>query len=153
MLVDLSKTEQGIMDSIRESEKYKAGDFQMKYVEFSAELRRLVDAAKVYILDNYQKVEDYSELHLMLRAANQEKTCYFGQKRDFDDSKNISPTFRKIMEEIDAQTIEIKTFDKAVFDWTDGDFSVVFNGVDYNWIDANSIIDIADYIESRLKTK
>jgi hypothetical protein len=57
------------------------------------------------------------------------------------------------MEEIDAQTIEIKTFDKAVFDWTDGDFSVVFNGVDYNWIDANSIIDIADYIESRLKTK
>lgn len=150
MLVDLSKTEQEIMDSIRESEKYKSGNFQMRYVEISAELRRLVDAAKVYILDNYEKVEDYSGLHLMLRAANHEKSCYFGQKREFDDSK-ISPTFRKIMKEIDEKTIEVKTFDKAVFDWTDGDFSVVFNGVDYNWIDSNSIIDIAGYIERSLR--
>jgi hypothetical protein len=153
MLVDLLKTEQEIMDSIRESEKYKAGDFQMKYVELSAGLRRLVDATKVYILDNYQKVEDYSELHLMLRAANHDKTCYFGQKRKLGEDQKISPTFRKIMEEVDAQTIEIKTFDKAVFDWTDGDFSVVFNGVNYNWIDSNSIVDIAAYIEKKLTEK
>jgi hypothetical protein len=57
------------------------------------------------------------------------------------------------MEEVDAQTIEIKTFDKAVFDWTDGDFSVVFNGVNYNWIDSNSIVDIAAYIEKKLTEK
>jgi hypothetical protein len=122
-------------------------------VEFSAELRRLVDVAKVYILDNYQKVENYSELNLILRAANHDKTCYFGQRRKTEDDIKISSAFHRILEELDAQTIEIKSFDKAVFDWTDGDFSVVFNGVNYNWIDSNSIVDIADYIESRLKTK
>jgi hypothetical protein len=153
MLVDLLKTEQEIMNSIRESEKYKLGNFHLRYVEFSAELRRLVDAAKVYILDNYQKVENYSELNLMLRAANHDKTCYFGQRRKTEDDIKISSAFHRILEELDAQTIEIKSFDKAVFDWTDGDFSVVFNGVNYNWIDSNSIVDIADYIESRLKTK
>jgi hypothetical protein len=153
MLVDLSKTEQEIMNSIRESEKYKSGNFHLGYVEFSAELRRLVDAAKVYILDNYQKVENYSELNLMLRAANHDKTCYFGQRRKTEDDIKINSAFHRIWEELDAQTIEIKSFDKAVFDWTDGDFSVVFNGVNYNWIDSNSIVDIADYIESRLKTK
>ena len=153
MLVDLSKTEQEIMNSIRESEKYKSGNFHLGYVEFSAELRRLVDAAKVYILDNYQKVENYSELNLILRAANHDKTCYFGQRRKTEDDIKINSAFHRILEELDAQTIEIKSFDKAVCDWTDGDFSVVFNGVNYNWIDSNSIVDIADYIESRLKTK
>ena len=31
-----------------------------------------------------------------------------------------------------------------------GDFSVVFNGESYNWIDSNSIIDIAAHIERKL---
>ena len=52
---------------------------------------------------------------------------------------------------MEREKIEISKFDSAVYDWSDGDFSVVFNGVGYNWIDGQSIIDIADYIEYRLK--
>jgi hypothetical protein len=56
-----------------------------------------------------------------------------------------------MMRELDKERIEIKEFNKAVYDWSDGDFSVVFNGVSYNWIDSMSIIEIASYIEERIK--
>jgi hypothetical protein len=84
----------------------------------------------------------------MLRCANHESTQYFGTKSK--RSKGGSKIFNKLISELNDKTIEIKTFDKAVYDWTDGDFSVVFNGVSYNWIDSNSIIDIAAHIERKL---
>ena len=59
--------------------------------------------------------------------------------------------FDEIMEDLNNRTIKIISFDSVVWDWSDGDFSVTLNGVDYNWIDSRSIIDIAEYIEERLK--
>ena len=151
MLVDVSKSEQEVLDAIRNTEKYKRGDFERYYVESTVEIRRIVEAAKIYILDNYQKVDDYAELHLMLRCANHEGTCYFGKKsRRTKKSSTTSKVFAKMLKELDDQTIEIKSFDQAIYDWTDGDFSVVFNGISYNWIDATSIIDIASHIERKL---
>lgn len=150
MLVDLSKNEQEILDSIRGSEKYKGKNFQMTYISAFAELKRITEAAKIYVLDNYQKVEDYSDLHLMIRCANHPKTCYFGKKSKTDFPKSGSKVMARILKEIDNETIEIISLDKAVYDWTDGDFSVVINGVGYNWIDDNSIVDIASYIEKKL---
>jgi hypothetical protein len=47
--------------------------------------------------------------------------------------------------------ITVSTFDEAVYDWTDGDFSVTLNGKSYLWITSESIIEIADYIETKLK--
>lgn len=150
MLVDLSKNENEILESIRNSEKYKSGNFQMVYITAFAEIKRVIEAAKIYVLDNYQKVEDYSDLHLMIRCANHSKTCYFGKKSKTDFPRSGSKVMARILKEIDDETIEITSLDKSVYDWTDGDFSVVINGVDYNWIDDNSIVDIADYIEKRL---
>ena len=149
MLVDLSKSENEVLDSIRNSEKYKNANFDENYVNLTAEIRRVVEAAKIYILDNYKKVKDYKELHLMLRCANHEGTQYFG-KRSRKRKKGGSEIFNKLIAELDEKTIEIKKFDEAVYDWTDGDFSVVFNGVSYNWIDSTSIIDIASHIERKL---
>ena len=45
----------------------------------------------------------------------------------------------------------IVSFDSAVLDTTDGDFSVKINGQDFYWIDDKPIIEIADYIEEQLK--
>lgn len=150
MLVDLSKSENEVLDSIRKTEKYKEGNFEENYVRLSVELRGFVEAAKIYIFDNYKKVKDYKDLHLMLRCANHDGTQYFG-KRSRKRKKGGSEIFNKLIAELDEKTIEIKKFDEAVYDWTDGDFSVVFNGVSYNWIDSNSIIDIASHIEKKLK--
>ena len=149
MLVDLSKSENEVLDSIRNSEKYKNANFDENYVRLTVEIRRVVEAAKIYILDNYKKVKDYKELHLMLKCANHKGTQYFG-KRSRKRKKGGSETFNELIARIDEKTIEIKKFDEAFYDWTDGDFSVVFNGVSYNWIDSTSIIDIASHIERKL---
>lgn len=149
MLVDLSKSENEVLGSIRNTEKYKNGDFEENYAGLSIEIRSLVEAAKIYILDNYKEVSNYKDLHLMLRCANHEGTQYFG-KKSRRSKKEGSEIFIKMIADLDKKTIEIKKFDEAVYDWTDGDFSVVFNGVSYNWIDASSIIDIASYIEKKL---
>ena len=141
MLVDVTKAEEEVLSGIRESRKYKEGNFEIRYIEFVAETRSIVEAAKVYIIDNYKKVNDYKTLHLMLRCVNHEGTQYFGTKSK--RGKSRSEVLNKIIDEINEKTIEIKKFDAAVYDWTDGDFSVTFNGVNYNWIDSNSIIDIS----------
>lgn len=152
MLIDLSREEEEVLSSIRHSQKYKSGNFGRAYISSLAELRGVVEAAKIYILDNYKKIDNYRELHLMLVCANHKGKVYFGQRSKTPKKKGgkESPLTR-LIKEIDKKTIEIKTFDKAVYDWTDGDFSVVFNGVDYNWIDSNSIVDIASYIEKKLE--
>jgi hypothetical protein len=148
MLVDISKGEEEVLSVIREGKKYKGGNFETLYIELSAETRSLVEAAKIYILDNYKKVKDYKTLHLTLRCANHEGRQYFGTKSK--RKKGGSKIFNDLINELNKQTVEIKKFDNAVYDWTDGDFSVVFNGVSYNWIDSNSIIDIAAHIERKL---
>lgn len=148
MLVDISKGEEEVLSIIREGKKYNEGNFEIRYIEFSAEVRSLVEAAKIYILDNYKKVKDYKELHLMLRCANHEGTQYFGKRSR--KSKGGSEVFNNLIKELNEKTIEIKKFDEAFYDWTDGDFSVTFNGIGYNWIDSNSIIDIAAHIERKL---
>lgn len=156
MLVDLSKSENEVLDSIRKTEKYKRREFEINYIELTSELYKLIESAKIYILDNYKRIEDYSELNLMLRCANHERTCYFGKKSNrkrLKSGKNKGRAFDRIIKELDDHTIEIKTFDQAVYDWTDGDFSVVFNNISYNWIDNNSIIDIASHIEKNIKNK
>ena len=153
MLVDLSKSEQEVLNNIRSTEKYKLGEFRKNFIQFSAEVRRTIEAAKIYILDNYQKVEDYSDLSLMLRCANHEGTKYFGKKenRTKKKEKGKNTILSDLLAEMEREKIEISKFDSAVYDWSDGDFSVVFNGIPYNWIDGESIIDIASYIESKLK--
>jgi len=148
MLVDISKREEEVLSVIREGKKYNEGNFEILYIEFSTEVRTLVEAAKIYILDNYKKVKDYKTLHLMLRCANHGGTQYFGTKSR--RAKSRSKIFNKIINELNEKQIEIKKFDAAVYDWTDGDFSVTLNGVSYNWIDDNSIIDIASHIERKL---
>jgi hypothetical protein len=148
MLVDVTKAEEEVLSGIRESRKYKEGNFEIRYIEFVAETRSIVEAAKMYIIDNYKKVNDYKTLHLMLRCANHEGTQYFGTKSK--KKRGQSEIFNKLINELNDKTIEIKTFDAAVYDWTDGDFSVTLNGVNYNWIDSNSIIDIAAHIERKL---
>ena len=153
MLVDLSKSENEVLEGIRKSKKYKEGNFNEIYLQLNREFSDVISAAKIYILDNYQKVSDYSDLSLILRCANHKGSRYFGKKSKPRMGANTSSVLKNMLSELDKETIQIEKFDKAVYDWSDGDFSVTFNGVGYNWIDSNSIVDIAHYIEEKLKEK
>ena len=65
--------------------------------------------------------------------------------------------YNKLIDEIEETNKKkhnpIVTFDQAVLDTSDGDFSVKINGQDFYWITDRPIIEIADYIEQQLKTQ
>ena len=62
---------------------------------------------------------------------------------------------QEVLDEMERKNVAkhnpIVTFDQAVLDTSDGDFSVKINGQDFYWITDRPIIEIADYIEQQLK--
>ena len=73
------------------------------------------------------------------------------------EKRKISDSYQKLLDEIEETNKKkhnpIVTFDQAVLDTSDGDFSVKINGQDFYWITDRPIIEIADYIEQQLKTQ
>jgi hypothetical protein len=125
----------------------------------------------MYILENYEKVKDWSELDIKLNhGLNGTQVEFYNHykkpippKEPTEKMKNFmklvskektksSEIWDKWKEEMKAKHNPIVSFDKAVLDTSDGDFSVVINGQDFYWIGDWSIIQIADYIEEQLKT-
>jgi hypothetical protein len=156
MLVDLSKSEQEVMDSIRKMESYKSESFMRDMFDLKGKQNRLISAAKVYVLDNYQKVDDWSGLSLELYHNKSEGGGkWFGPKREKSKTRNgkRSDVIDKIFEDIDAAITQIETLNDCVYDWTDGDFSLTINGIDYLWIDGVSVISIAQYIQDFLNKR
>lgn len=154
MLVDLSKSEQEVIHYIREGEYYKSESFMKNLFDLKGELNKLVETAKIYVLDNYQKVDDWSDLSLNLYHNKSEgKGKWFGPKKKGSKKGKRSDTIDKILDEIDRETTQIESLTDCVYDWTDGDFSLKINGVDYLWIDGTSIVSIAQYIQDFLNNK
>ena len=145
---EFAESEKRILDYIRSSAEYKAMDFRDNDSKLWAAQNSLLEAAKIYIIDHYKEVSDYSELHLILKSGATGLKFYFGPKTG--DRVSKSPIIREILKSLDEETITIETFDEAIYDWSDGDFSVVLNGISYNWIDSDSVIGIASYIEEKL---
>lgn len=154
MLVDLSKSEQEVMDNIRGMEYYRSSSFMKNLFDLKGELNKLVEAAKIYVLDNYQKVDDWSDLGLNLYHNKSEgKGKWFGPKKKGSKKGKRSDTIDRIFIEIEEQTTQIESLNDCVYDWTDGDFSLKINGVDYLWIDGTSVVSIAQYIQDFLNKK
>jgi hypothetical protein len=135
---------------LRKKKIKKIRNFESEYIRINEERWELIEAAKIYILANFKKIENYSDLSLNLKCVNYKGTTYFG-KKEMAETYNVTPgMISDFLKEIDEKTIEILLFDEAIHDQSDGDFSVVFNCISYNWIDNESIIDIASYIEKNL---
>lgn len=145
----LKETETRVLDYIRSTKEYSDLNFQDNNSKIWVAHNSLISAAKIYIIDNYKLVDDYSDLDLILRSGATGKRFYFGPKRNRNVSRSKELT--RILKDLDNQTIVIESFDEAIYDWTDGDFSVVFNNEPYNWIDDDSVISIASYIEKKLE--
>jgi hypothetical protein len=145
---ELQEAENRVLDYIRSTNEYSEMNFQDSHSKIWVLHNSLISAAKIYIIDNYKSIDDYSDLDLILRSGATGKRFYFGPKRNREVSRSKELT--GILKELDKQTIVIESFNKAIYDWTDGDFSVVFNEESYNWIDDDSVIGIASYIEKKL---
>lgn len=163
--------EEGVYKRLRESEFYK-GKFGNEYYRRMSEMNSIVEVAKMYIVDNYKKVSDWTELHFELRGYAEDKgTLRFGMKDAEYKRRNppppeseTRPGKRKLqserfprLEEMrkkrDEERIQVSTFDEAVYDWTDGDFSITVNDKEYWWINhrnPDTVIEIAHFIEKTL---
>ena len=146
---DLAEAEARVLNYIRTTKEYSEMNFQDNNSKIWVAHNSLIAAAKIYIIDNYKLIDDYTDLDLILRSGATGGRFYFGPKRNREVSRSKELT--RILKELDNQTILIESFDEAIYDWTDGDFSVVFNGESYNWIDDDSVISIASYIEKKLE--
>lgn len=176
MLVAINPEGQdGVYRSLRESEYYKGG-FALQYYGFHHEITSLVEAAKLYVLDNHQKIQDWTELSFTLRGYSPsgvrgKDSVHFGMKeaerqRRYPPTPKpapppgkktpravSSPKLQEFLKQMDDETIQIKTINEVVYDWTDGDFSLQINGVWYDLInhsDQRVIIEIAHFIETQL---
>lgn len=146
---ELAESEKRVLDYIRSTKEYSEMNFQDNDSKLWAAQNSLLEAAKIYIVDHYKEVNDYADLHLILRSGATGLKFYFGPK--MGDRISKSRIISEMLRDLDDRTITIETFDGAIYDWSDGDFSVVFNGVPYNWIDSDSVINIASHIEEKLK--
>jgi hypothetical protein len=139
------------------------------YQDHLAAMQIVAECAKVYILNNYKKVSDWSGLDVIIDDNSKEQTEYFNYDNSLSkEAKEIveerkrsgaKPEHGDILDEISASSAEkdqakhnpILTISECVIDTSDGDFSLKINGKDHLWIGDDSVIMIADYIEGQLK--
>ncbi len=149
-------------------------DYRKEYEKHRVAMSHIAEFAKTYILENYKKVEDWSELDIKLRhgldgtrvefynhykkpvppkepSEKMKKFLKLVSPEKPKRSERVKKIFDEMEERDKAKHNPIVSFDSAVLDTSDGDFSVKINGQDFYWIDEEPIIEIADYIEEQLK--
>jgi len=116
-------------------------------------LYTIVSCAKVYIMDNWQRVEDWSALSVKITDNTGETFHYYKYEPgpEITGTGIIADTFRDFEEWNRDHQMPITQFSNPVLDPSDGDFSVTINGRDHLWIDDNAVIAIAHYIENQAK--
>lgn len=127
-----------------------------QYLGKFAEANHIASAAKIYILDNWEKVDDWSELEITLTHMGDEEASVkfynhnIHEELKVKNSTRLREMFNKIFEERAKEHNPVETFEEPVLDETDGDFSVKINGIDFYWISDRAVITIAHYIELKL---
>ena len=136
---------------------YVDKNFLEEYRKHTVAMDHVANFAKSYILNNWQKIEDWSDLDVIIRAGNTGvKTHYYKYvdkgKWNIRNEK-VAEMFEEMREEEKNNQNPIRVFNDVVLDPTDGDFSVTINDTEHWWINDDAIITIADYIESKLAGK
>lgn len=127
-------------------------DFMNHNDELISKYQVLVNCAKIYIIDNYKKITDWKRLIICIRdnkpdGANTEQPNH-GKMYFYTEQEWENEIMKKISEGDDTKPVESIT--DVIMDWSDGDFSLTINGLEFWWIDDSVVLDIASYIEHEL---
>jgi hypothetical protein len=100
-------------------------------------------------------VKDWSGLEVKITDNTNKTTEYFIYNPDETRNWNMKlDAIRRMVEDMDKKNKEkhnpVKTVTGVVLDPSDGDFSLTINGHDHLWIDDESVIIIAEYVENQL---
>lgn len=147
--------EKGYKESIFWTDK----DFMSEYRKHIAAMSHVSECAKIYILKNWTKVKDWSELDaVIVHGPSGKMTEYYNYvPREINNDHKIKEgAYSNLLKEIDEENKlkhnPIREFNEVILDPTDGDFSVTVNGNEEHWwIQDEAVIIIADYIEQQLK--
>lgn len=133
---------------IRSSKYFTDSNFYNLYCEHVGAMEVIAESAKIYILKHYEQISDWSRLSVKIYDNTGNATNYY--KHD-DGGWNVEmKEVLEIVKSLKNNENPVQSLTDVVLDPTDGDFSVTINGRDHLWIDDDSIVTIADYIEKEL---
>jgi hypothetical protein len=154
-----SATSEAEYDKIyQRTEFYTTSGFYEQYQKHLAALSITAECAKIYLAANWGLVKDWSGLEVKITDNTNETTEYFVYKPENTKNWNTKiDAIKRMVEDMDrldrARHNPVKTVTGVVLDPTDGDFSLTINGRDHLWIDDESVIIIAEYVENQLSPK
>lgn len=136
-------------------------DFLSRYNDHIAGMQIVSECAKAYINKHWRSVKDWSGLNVIVVDNTGKKTEYYNFHKDVinvsgrSGKSKESDAFDRIMKSVVRSNRRkhnpVKKISKVVLDPTDGDLSMDINGRTHLWVDDETAIIIADYIEEQLK--
>ncbi len=119
------------------------------YRDHIAAMQIVAECAKIYILENWVKIDDWSNLNVVIEDNSGEPTEYYNYVEK--ENKSQHKFMVRFNERNKLKHNPIQTLSDVVLDPTDGDFSLIINGKNHLWISNDSVVIIAEYIETNLK--
>ncbi len=135
-------------------------NFYKAYSHHIAAMQIIAECAKVYILNNWEKIKDWSDLEVVVEDNNTDEYVeyfkYTGTRKDRAEANTKGSEFwnkrlLKLDEADKKRHNPAITVTDVVLDPSDGDFSITINGRAHNWISDETVIIISDYIEKKIK--
>lgn len=150
-------TVEGYKEGLKNIGEYKQEDLYISYIRKQQEMDYIARCARIYILENWEKVDDWSELNIVITDIDGNETEFYNYetriKHEF--SEEAGSRVKEIFDRIDKEKREkhnpVESFDNVVLDPVDGDFSVTINGQDFLWLSDREIMKITGYIEYKLR--
>lgn len=123
-----------------------------------AEMQIIAECAKIFILNNHKKIRNWSSLEISIVDNGKKETFYYNHKEAKPVLKNIRSRYygwrvSAFMNRKKKWHNPVKKVSDVVLDTSDGDFSIKINGRWHNWIDDQSVIVLAEYIEKQIKKR
>lgn len=150
-------TVEGYKEGLKMAGDYTLEDLYISYLRKKQEMNYIAQCARIYILENWEKVNDWSELNIVISDRDGNETEFYNYetriKHEFSEEagSRIKEIFERIDEEKKKKHNPVESFSNAVLDPVDGDFSVTINGQDFLWLSDREIMKIAGYIEYKLR--
>lgn len=161
MMRPCSRTEKENEKVIFSSDYASKKDFRKLYENHIAGMQILAESAKIYILKNWKKVKDWSDIDISIVDNTGKETRYYKyveranlkRKREMKSKGHFVRFLERMDKEDKKNHNPVKKISNVVLDTSDGDFSLDINGKPHLWIDDESVIILADYIEWKLNKK
>lgn len=152
-------SEEEYKEGYRNSAFWVEGDYLDEYRSHIIAMSHIASMAKIFILENWKKITDWSGLHVKItHGPTGEVTEYYNYVPHISGQEGSTKSWDRILEEMNKDNEKkhnpITEVNSIVLDPTDGDFSITVNGgKEHWWINDEEIIIIADYIEHKIKSE